>query len=306
MKVLVALDHSDCSQLALSSVKGRPWPEQASIKVVHVLEPYDPIDSTANQVQWSEWVKAINVERRSSAQNLLDDAVGALQASHAKLCVTSELLESYLPDQAIIETAEDWSADLIVVGSHSRRGIKRLLLGSIAHSVLQQASCSVEIIKSNWSSVSRQLNVLLALDQSGYSRGVFETILRRPWPEYTAFKILSVVRPAAEKCMSSESPLDALSILAEDKHYIEQLQNDLAQKTQLLDSHVKSNGASFEVVAGDPREVILQRIEDWPAHLVVVGSQGKTGLQRLFLGSVSHAVALHSWCSVEVIKVTGS
>lgn len=305
MKVLVALDHSDCSQHAIRSVINRPWPDQASIKVVHVLEPYDPIDSTVNAVQLSEWVEAIRVERRSSAQNLLENAVGALKASHAKLAVTGELLEAYLPDQAIIETAEDWSADLIVVGSHSRRGIKRILLGSIAHSVLQRASCSVEIIKSNWSPDSRQLNVLVALDQSEYSHGVFETILRRPWPEYTAFKILSVVRPAAEKCMSSESPLNALSILDEDKHNIEQLQNDLAQRTKIIDSHIKSHGASFEVVAGDPREVILRRIEDWPAHLVVVGSQGKTGLQRLFLGSVSHAVALHAGCSVEVVKNLG-
>ena len=302
MKVLIALDNSDCSQLALSSVISRPWPDESDIKVVHVLEPYDPINSTANEAQWSDWVETVNSQRKFSAQEMLANAVKRIKASHANIEVTSELLERYLPDQSIVEAAEQWSADLIVLGSHSRRGLKRLLLGSIAHSVLQQAPCTVEIIKSQWSLVSEQLNVLVALDQSERASQVLKTILQRPWPEHTSFKILCVVQPAIDKCVGSDNPISALSILEEDKEYIEQLQTDLAQKAKTLDSHLNSNTASFEVVAGDPREVILRRIEDWPAHLVLVGSQGKTGLQRLFIGSVSHAVALHSWCSVEVVK----
>lgn len=306
MKVLIALDHSDCSQLALSSVVSRPWPDHSSLKVVHIMEPYDPNGITSNIAQKSEWMAAINEQRRSSAQAMLDQATKLLAANHANSEVTSELLESNLADQTIVNTAKQWPADLIVVGSHSRRGLKRLLLGSIAHSVLQQAPCSVEVIKSQWSLVSGQFNVLVALDQSDYSEGVFNAIAERPWPDYTQFRIVSVVSPPIEKCIGTASSLNALSIFEEHEQSVAKLKGELAKKARLLESKTKSKSSSFEVMEGDPREVLLRTIEEWPAHLVIVGSQGKTDLERLFLGSVSHAVALHAWCSVEVAKVRGS
>lgn len=293
MKVLIALDHAECSQFAVNSALSRPWTDQSSIKIVHVLEPYDPIDSTANAAQWSEWVEAINVERLASAQTLLANAVSTLKTSHARIDVTSELIEAALPDQAITEIAKHWSADVIVMGSHDHRGLKRLLLGSTAHSVLQQSVCTVEIIKSQWPSTPKEFHVVVALEQSVYSSSLFNTILRRPWPDNSVFKILSVVRPGDEKRMTTD---------------VHELESDLAQKAQMLDSAMKSDSsASFEVVAREnPKEVILCRIEDWQTDLVIVGFHGKTGFQRRLLGSLSNAIALGARCSVAIVKTMDS
>ena len=51
------------------------------------------------------------------------------------------------PATTIVEEARDWQADLIVVGSHGRTGIQRLLLGSVAQAVVSRASCSVEVVR---------------------------------------------------------------------------------------------------------------------------------------------------------------
>ena len=56
------------------------------------------------------------------------------------------------------------------------------------------------------------------------------------------------------------------------------------------------------LAAGDPRTIILDTAEDWQADLIAVGSHGRTGLDRLLMGSVSEAVAVHAHCSVEVVR----
>jgi len=53
---------------------------------------------------------------------------------------------------------------------------------------------------------------------------------------------------------------------------------------------------------GDPRTVIVDAADEWQADLIVVGSHGRTGLQRLMLGSVSQSVVAHAHCSGEVVR----
>ena len=60
--------------------------------------------------------------------------------------------------------------------------------------------------------------------------------------------------------------------------------------------------ASHGVPVGDPRSVLLDLADSWKADLIVMGSHGRHGLDRLLLGSVSEAVAMHATCSVEVVR----
>ena len=80
------------------------------------------------------------------AQEAVTEAVGILTPSGAKLSESiSVLLKS--PREAILEEATAWGADLIVLGSHGRRGIDRFLMGSTAESVATHAKCSVEVLR---------------------------------------------------------------------------------------------------------------------------------------------------------------
>ena len=63
----------------------------------------------------------------------------------------SKILEFFAegkPDEEVLKTAQDWGADIIVMGSHGRTGIKRLLMGSVAENVLRHSKCPVLVIPS--------------------------------------------------------------------------------------------------------------------------------------------------------------
>lgn len=85
-----------------------------------------------------------SIERKAEAQAALDQALGAMKA----VGIDSEalLVAEGRPDQVVIETANNRQADLIVVGSHGRSGLSRLLLGSVSERIMGQAPCPVLIV----------------------------------------------------------------------------------------------------------------------------------------------------------------
>jgi len=71
----------------------------------------------------------------------------------------------------------------------------------------------------------------------------------------------------------------------------------------LREAHIEPVRTGFPPI-GDARQVILEEAKDWGADLIVLGSHGYHGIDRLMLGSVSESVAMHAHCSVEVIRKT--
>ena len=143
MKILIAIDGSDFSQAALQSVIARPWPPDTEAKVINVVEPpsllmgremggYDP----EFEMVW----KAL----REQAKHLVAKAAEKLRET--KLKVSTELVEGN-PKSQIIDTANEWHADLIELGSHGRTGLNRFLMGSVSQDVVRHAHCSVQIVR---------------------------------------------------------------------------------------------------------------------------------------------------------------
>jgi len=143
MKILIAIDGSDFSQAVLKSVIARPWPPNTEVKVLHVVEPpsllmgremggYDP----EFEMVW----KAL----REQAKDLVEKAAEKLRG--AKVNVSTELVEGD-PKSQIIDIANEWRADMIVLGSHGRTGLDRFLMGSVSQAVVRHAHCSVEIVR---------------------------------------------------------------------------------------------------------------------------------------------------------------
>jgi nucleotide-binding universal stress UspA family protein len=122
--VLLATDGSETSMTAAEALSGRPWPEGSEFRIVTVEEPW--------------MIRPTNVERNiNSAEQVLASA--GLKATTAVL--------SGNPKEVILEEAKNWNADLIVVGSHGRRGFKRFLLGSVSEAVAMNAHCSVVVVR---------------------------------------------------------------------------------------------------------------------------------------------------------------
>ncbi|HEY9713228.1 MAG TPA: universal stress protein [Chroococcales cyanobacterium] len=145
MNILIPIDESEYSRAALDAVLERPWPAKAQFKVITVVEPFHP---EAAGWQTTYVPLAIEAQRmhNEAAQKLVDEAGSELAALFGKENVTAEMHEGYIKDK-ILDTASHWPADLIVVGSHGRRGFGRVLLGSVSEAIARHAHCSVEIVK---------------------------------------------------------------------------------------------------------------------------------------------------------------
>lgn len=146
MKVLLAVDGSTYSEAAANAVAKRPWPAGTTIKVFSSIEPvFYP--TTDTWVMPESYYEEMEKAGREAAEKAVAKAVEILRASPASpIEVTTEIRDGHAKD-AILEEADAWGADLIILGSHGYRGFKRFMLGSVSYAVATHARCSVEIVR---------------------------------------------------------------------------------------------------------------------------------------------------------------
>lgn len=141
MRILVAVDGSQSSDVATHVFSGRPWPEGSQVRVISVVQPFRPDIPEAGLALDYEQLSAPLLE---TAQQLVDGVAAVLR----RLGSTVETkVRRGDPRFEIVDEAKEWRADLIVVGSHGRTGIERWLLGSVAEYVVRHAPCSVEVAR---------------------------------------------------------------------------------------------------------------------------------------------------------------
>jgi nucleotide-binding universal stress UspA family protein len=144
MHVLVPTDGSECSEAAVRSVAARPWPEGTEIRMICV--PEVPVLAGVYPYYPPEIVLEVTAANESHAKEAVRK--GAAILKKAGLQVSEELMEAReSPVRGILGMADDWNADLIVMGSHGRRGFDRYVLGSVSESVALHAHCSVELVR---------------------------------------------------------------------------------------------------------------------------------------------------------------
>jgi len=143
MKILLAIDGSPPSQAAVDEVAHRPWPTATIVRILSVIQPYTPLATEI--VPAAAMLEEIREHQATEADRVTKQA-GEHLAAPGRLSVEIALREGD-PRTAIVDAADEWPADLIVVGSHGRTGFKRLMLGSVAQSVVAHAPCSVEVVR---------------------------------------------------------------------------------------------------------------------------------------------------------------
>ena len=142
MKILLAVDGSSHSQEAVDEVARRPWPSRSTVRVLSVIQPYPP--PATEFVLAGATAEDIRRQQTADAERLTARAADAVKA--ADVSAETAVREGD-PRSAIVDEADDWGADLIVVGSHGRTGVKRWLLGSVAGAIVSHAPCSVEVVR---------------------------------------------------------------------------------------------------------------------------------------------------------------
>lgn len=134
MKILLATDGSMFSEAAIRVLTARIRSEDTEVLLFHVIEPAAFFEQDASARQ-----------RSSCPQQWLKSAAHVLETSGFKE-VETRVMEGETR-MGILGVAEQWQPDLIVLGSHGRKGLDRFLMGSVAESVARHASCSVLIVR---------------------------------------------------------------------------------------------------------------------------------------------------------------
>ena len=146
MRILLATDGSEYSEAAADAIAGRPFPKGSEVRILSVFElPTFPITVPWAGVDFDD-------EIQKQAQTQVREAVKTAERKpragkeSAKLKVSTKVVGGS-PKQAILDEAEAFKSDLIVLGSHGGGRIERFLLGSVSLAVLTHAKCSVEIVR---------------------------------------------------------------------------------------------------------------------------------------------------------------
>jgi nucleotide-binding universal stress UspA family protein len=142
MRILLAVDQSLGSESAVLEVAARYWEPGSTVRLLHVIDEFVP---PAAELWYDaggslEHAKAVIVSRE---ERLMEEIAFVLREVDLDV---ETVIRGGNPTKCILTEAEEWKADLIVVGSNERHAITRALFGSVSRSVCEQAQCCVEVV----------------------------------------------------------------------------------------------------------------------------------------------------------------
>ena len=310
MKILVAYDGSECSEIALEDLKHAGLPAEADVLVMSLADVFVPpplekeVDYTVSLYE-PEGIK----QAHERAQHKLNQAAGLAKRA-------SEQIKSLFPNWhvryeaqadspawALIRTADQWEPDLLVMGAQGHAVLGgRLILGSISQRVLYEASCSVRIARGSHRDRYEPVRLLVAVDNSSNSSAVVAAVCDRTWPEGSEVGLVTVVDTVMPITPKASEPFILKWIEVADEANWDQVRQIFEPEAEKL----RVSGLHTEVLIrrGNPAKQILEEAHTWGADCIFVGAKGARGIDRLLLGSVSSAVSARAHCSVEVVRPT--
>ena len=145
MRILLAVDGSRFSDAAVNEVSSRPWPAGSEVKIVSAFQ----VPLSATPEVWAlpdQYYETLERTVKEHAQAVVDAAVATVKGRlYNSVGITGEILAGP-PREAILDEANRWKADLIILGSHGYGAWQRFLLGSVSQAVVSHATCSVEVV----------------------------------------------------------------------------------------------------------------------------------------------------------------
>lgn len=148
MKIVLAIDGSDFSKAAVEQLNRMTLPTSTEVCIVNVYEFPTALgpELMATGGSLNNYFEEFINGAQKLGNKIVSEASDTLKSINKTLTITTSVV-SGLPKSAILEKAEDWDADLIVVGSQGQGALSRLLLGSVSQYLATHAKCSVMIAR---------------------------------------------------------------------------------------------------------------------------------------------------------------
>ncbi|OGK83272.1 MAG: hypothetical protein A2W08_05985 [Candidatus Rokubacteria bacterium RBG_16_73_20] len=289
MRVLLATDGSKDARTATVYLRDFPLPEGSRILLLSVVDaPASPLDVPP--------VREFRAALRAEGRRALEEARRLLGPRGA---TAEDRVAEGGARAEILRAADEWEADLIVLGARGLGGVRGVLLGSVSSAVAHHARCPVLVVKGR----PRPLGgVLIALDGSEHAWAGVRFVLALPLDRGTKVRLLSVVErvhypSSAPRLLRAQ----LRGLLADmEKERRAELDRGLARAAAELRGRVTR--VTRGTPTGTPAGEIVAAARELDADLVVVGARGRGGIERLLLGSVSERVLRDARCPVLIVK----
>ncbi len=287
MKILVAYDGSECADAALNDLRRAGLPAYAQIEVLSVIENWLPPPSGIEIIEHIDRDQEYLALARRGGRRLVGIEPGWDVKSESG---------AGSPATVIIEKADKWGADLIVVGSHGRTALGQFFFGSVSQKVLHEARCSVRVARGRVEESGTPVRLIIGFDSSKGAEAAVEAVAARKWPASSEVRIVNAMWAMPQ--VSSHRMVGPITKwIAEERARIKKLIDEAAGK-------LRAAALRTEVVMKEeePKRLLIAEAEAWGADCIFVGARGMGRVERFLLGSVSSTVAARAHCSVEVVR----
>lgn len=289
MRIVVGIDASDASSIASELVSATTWPRGTSIRLVSAHElgsgrtSPEPLPSRSNE--------------DTDADRQLAALLGALaEPLHRRGFATETVIARGRAADVLLAEADDIGADLIVVGSRGRGAAASALLGSVSATLVDHASCPVLVAR-----VPSITRILVATDGSRSSEAIPSVLAA--WHVFldAPIDVLAVAPPSGRGDSVLTPGMPGTERWAPGASHEVSRHRVMAEEmaARLVRAGWHAEGA---VRNGEAAQEIVLAAREWSTDLIITGSRGLSGLQRLLVGSVAHHVLTHTTSSVLVMR----
>lgn len=297
-RVLFATDGSADAAVARELLRSLPLPEGTEIEVLCVVSEPVPLVTTHVDGGWvnqESFYQIVQLER-DRAQKLVETEAAELARPGV---VTRTALRDGAVHRQILAAADDFNADLIVLGSRGLTGLDRLLLGSTARHIATHGTHPALIARPPRAGLQK---VVLATDGSEHAQLATTFTARFPLPAAAEITIATVVKPydpfpglfptdreefeAAVEEVRTRQRADAASLVG-------RAQQDLSAAGRTAHTVVREGDAALE---------ILDLADDLQADLIIAGARGGSLIMDVLLGSVADRLVKEAHCSVLLVR----
>jgi nucleotide-binding universal stress UspA family protein len=304
-KILIGYDASPAAEAALHDLARAGLPERAEALVLSACPPFLPLEALAPNGVMPPGYERAYAEAYANHQILVKGVLGRARTAARKLGAAfpgwkaSAEAVTDTAAHALLDKAEAWKPDLIVLGSRGWSGIGKLILGSVADRVLNHAAGPVRIGRPRKGARGNP-HLLIAYDGSRHAEAAVAAVAARAWPKGTRATVLAVSEFQLRMGDLSVALTKALGRDAQGSSW-PWMDARLAKAAKALEA--AGLRAETALIIGEPRQAIVEQAKRLKADCVFLGSHGYTGLRRMMLGSVAAAVAARAPCSVEVVHL---
>jgi nucleotide-binding universal stress UspA family protein len=310
-KILCAVDFSECSRQALEYATYLAETFDSELHVVHAYWDVPPYVAVDPRTLYPGTAHPKEDPVRNAAGERLQQLLDSMKAPW-NTQIRSHMVLGH-PADAVHDLARELTASLVVTGTHGRGGLKRMLLGSVAERVLRDAAFPVVTVRERAMPHRQVKRILTAVDFSEASLAAAHYAINLGERFNPVIEVLHVAAiPLELSAVAIEPspaappiPLPELALRRAKEamaNFVATLQGDMER----LMKHQHFLEIQHRVEAGAVAARIVERAKEADHDVIVMGTHGRTGIARLFLGSTAAQVTRMAECPVFVVPQTNT